>query len=49
MPWPMRFGPPPRTMIFFLSVGLASHLVLVGRVHVGGDGGELGGAGVHAR
>src|SRR5207249_1375582 len=25
MPCPMRFGPPPRTMTFFRSVGAASH------------------------
>ena len=24
MPWPMRFGPPPRMMTFFLSEGAAS-------------------------
>ncbi|CFO97271.1 Uncharacterised protein [Bordetella pertussis] len=25
MPWPMRFGPPPSTMIFLRSVGWDSH------------------------
>ena len=25
MPWPMRFGPPPSTMIFFFEVGADSH------------------------
>jgi hypothetical protein len=35
-------------MIFFLSVGDRLALVLVGRVHVGGTGGELGGAGIDA-
>ena len=54
MPWPMRFGPPPRMMTFFLSDGAASfgeragERRLVGRIHVGGRRGELGGAGVDA-
>ena len=54
MPWPMRFGPPPRITTFFLSEGCASLATaagerrLVGRVHVGGGRGELGRAGVDA-
>ena len=48
MPWPMRFGPPPRIMILRRSVGLGLALLLVGRVQVGGGGGELRRAGVDA-
>ena len=36
MPCPMRFGPPPSTMIFLRSVGLRFAFFLVGRIHVGG-------------
>jgi hypothetical protein len=49
MPWPMRFGPPPRIIDLVgrrARVGAASHGVLVGRIHVGGRGGELRRAGV---
>ena len=48
MPWPMRFGPPPSTMIFLRVGRLGLALLLVGRVHVGGVRRELGGAGVDA-
>ena len=46
MPWPMRFGPAAQDMIFLRSVGVGLALLLVGRVHVGGTGRELGRAGV---
>ena len=46
MPCPMRFGPPPRIMIFFLPVAPLV-LVAVGRVVIRREGLELGGAGVH--
>jgi len=48
MPCPMRFGPPPSTMIFFRrSVAPRTRTFgLVGRVHVGGVGGKLGRAGI---
>ncbi len=36
MPWPMRFGPPPSTMILRRSRRLRLALLLVGRVQVGG-------------
>ena len=36
MPWPMRFGPPPRIMTLRRSVGRGLALLLVGRVQVGG-------------
>ena len=54
MPWPMRFGPPPRMMTFLASDGLrlvgglAGEGSGIGRVHVGGRRGELGRAGVDA-
>ena len=54
MPWPMRFGPPPRMTTFLRSDGprlvgrRAGEGRLVGRVHVGGGRGELGRAGVDA-
>ena len=46
MPWPIRFGPPPRMMIFLRSLRTGLVLLLVGRVVVGGVGLEFGGAGV---
>ena len=54
MPWPMRFGPPPRMTTLRcggragLAFDRAQRPGLVGRVHVGGLGLELGGAGVDA-
>ena len=54
MPWPMRFGPPPRMMIFSLSrrprlaLRRSGEAELVGRVHIGGWRGELRRAGVDA-
>ena len=54
MPWPMRFGPPPRITTFLRSDGArlvggaAGERRLVGRIHVGGGRGELGRAGVDA-
>ena len=50
----MRFGPPPRITTFLLVGGRgfvggrAGERRLVGRIHVGGGRGELGGAGVDA-
>ena len=46
MPWPMRFGPPPSTMIFCCCRGPRLALLLVGRIHVGGIGGKFGRTGV---
>ena len=48
MPWPMRFGPPPRiiTRRWPGCLGRRLVLVLVGRIVVGRVGLELGGAGV---
>jgi hypothetical protein len=53
MPWPIRFGPPPRmTTFFFEGTGLAFDLAhdggLVGGIHVGRLRLELGRAGVDA-
>ena len=54
MPWPMRFGPPPRMMTFFCVATAsprrrrASERRLIGRIHVGRGRGEFGGAGVDA-
>ena len=46
MPWPMRFGPPPRIMIFLRSVALGLVFAFVGRIEIGRVRLELGAAGI---
>ena len=46
MPWPIRFGPPPSTMIFFVAGGCALALIPVARIEIRGGGGELRSTGI---